>query len=609
MATIFNNIFSINGVIDTSNTVLENLEVLTSSSGCWLSYDIAIGKWAVVINKDGSSVATFNDSNIIGGISLNSTGITELYNSVEVEFPHKDIKDRKDFITLSIAAGDRYPNELDNVLKISLDCVNDPLQAEYIAARELKQSRIDKVIEFRTDYSYMGLKAGELISVTNAALGYTDKLFRIVKLSEEDGDDGVFNIAITALEYDSSIYSTVGLTKTTRTVDNGIIPEEQNEAIQLSNDVSSGTQLARLLGATFATGLLNSLFTKNPLTGKVTQLFNPTSASRDQLLTAMRSPKVTISGPSVVCEGQSIALTIALDCDISCFVDTAALEWDYTITGVQAGDINFPLTGKVKVGTVTIPTIVDSDLEGETLTFTINYKGGISDSGGTVSKSVQIADLKNYSYTTSASSASVVEGNSVSVVLGTTGIADGTLVPYTITGSATNRVSTPLVGNVTVNSSSATLNINTINDGIYQGDGVITVTFDEFTSDPCGQIDNTAAITILDNENPPATCEYVSVPLVWCGSYNGNDNQLEGMSVRTSAMMPKALAGEATIAVPTAVTVTKGNPSTITVTATENIATSAALGGIDLKVITSFNSVTPKGLITGTTTTIRGYFS
>lgn len=601
MPTIFNNIFSINGVVDTSKTVLDNLEILTGSSGCWLSYDISQGKWSVVINKDGASVASFGDSNIIGGITLNSTGITELYNSVEVSFPHKDIKDRRDFITLSIAAGDRYPNELDNVLKIELDTVNDPLQAEYIAARELKQSRIDKVIEFRTDYSYMGLKAGELISVTNSALGFTSKLFRIVKLTEEDGDDGVFNIAITALEYDASIYSTTGLTKTTRTVDNGIVPEEQNEAIQTSQDVSTGTQLLRLLGTTFATGLLNSFFTKNPLTGKVTQTIGPTNAARDQLLTAMRSPKVTITGPSVVCEGQTITLTIALDCAISCFVDTTQLEWDYAITGVQASDINYPLTGKVKAGTVNIPTIVEGGIENETLVYTLTY------GSNTVSHSVQIKDPLNYTYVTTAASGSITEGGSTSVLLTTTGLVNGTLIPYTITGSAVSRVSTPLVGNVTINSGTATLNITTINDGIYQGNGSITVTFDTFAVDSCGQLDNTAAITILDNESPPAVCEYVSVPLVWCGSYNGNDNQLESITVKKTALMPKALAGEATIAVPTAVSVTKGNPSTITVTATENIATSLDLGGIDLKIITSFNSVQPKGLITGTTTTIRGY--
>jgi hypothetical protein len=174
MTTFFNNIFSINGVIDTGRPVLQNMHDIAAASGCWLTYDITAGKWSVIINQVGSSVASFNDSNIIGGINVSSTGLTEVYNTVEIEFPHKDLVDKKDYIKFSIPAGDRYPNEPDNVLTINSELINDPIQAELIAARELKQSRIDKVIEFRTDFSKVGLRAGDLISVTNLAARYLE---------------------------------------------------------------------------------------------------------------------------------------------------------------------------------------------------------------------------------------------------------------------------------------------------------------------------------------------------------------------------------------------------------------------------------------------------
>ena len=126
----YSNVFAVNGLIDTNNTIVQNLQEICAASGCWLSYDISQGKWAVAINSAGSSVASFNDTNIIGGINISSTGLTELYNSVEMEFSHKDIKDQKDYVIYSIADVDRYPNEQDNILEIKTDLVNNPVQAQ-----------------------------------------------------------------------------------------------------------------------------------------------------------------------------------------------------------------------------------------------------------------------------------------------------------------------------------------------------------------------------------------------------------------------------------------------------------------------------------------------
>jgi hypothetical protein len=244
MTTYFNNVFAINGVIDTGRTVLQNMNELAMAAGCWLTYDITAGAWSVVINQAGSSVASFNDSNIIGGINITSTGLTEVYNTVEIEFPHKDLVDEKDYIKFSIPIEDRYPNETDNVLSINTELINNPIQAELIAARELKQSRVDRVIQFRTDYSKVGLKAGDLISVTNTPYGFSNKVFRIITLQDEDTDDGNILISITALEYDANVYSTSGLDREIRVRNNAIVNKNNNPALA-ANDQSG---LAKQLG-------------------------------------------------------------------------------------------------------------------------------------------------------------------------------------------------------------------------------------------------------------------------------------------------------------------------------------------------------------------------
>ena len=198
--------FSINGVIDTTAPVFQNMERLANNSGCWITYDVHIGKWSVVINKAGNSIKQFDDSNIIGAVSISGTGITDMYNSVKVNYPRNDINDEVDFVKVDIDDDARQRNEEDNVLDMNLDLCSDPIQAQHLGVRELKQSRVDLVVSFKTDYSAISLNAGDIIDITNDHLDWQNKKFRIMTLSESDEDQGGIAIDITALEYDDGVY-------------------------------------------------------------------------------------------------------------------------------------------------------------------------------------------------------------------------------------------------------------------------------------------------------------------------------------------------------------------------------------------------------------------
>lgn len=217
------NRYQINGLIDTARPVLENIEKICSAGASWLSYDIHEGLWGVVINSSGTSIASFNDSNILGNISLSGTGITDLYNSVKVEFPHRDLRDSSDFISIEIPDVDRNANEEDNVLNITYDIINEPVQAQLLGFIELKQSRVNLVIKFETDFGKINLKAGDLIDITNSRFQFVNKMFRITSITEIQDDDGALKMEITALEYDANVYSTADLYRYTRSDENGII--------------------------------------------------------------------------------------------------------------------------------------------------------------------------------------------------------------------------------------------------------------------------------------------------------------------------------------------------------------------------------------------------
>lgn len=215
--------YQINGLLDTETNVFVNIEKVANSCASWLSYDNYNGKFGVIINKTGTSVASFDSSNILSDISIQGTGLTELYNNVKVEFPNRDIRDRADYVNIEIPAVDRNANEITNVLNIGYELINEPVQAQILGLVELKQSRVDLLVRFETDYSYMNLRAGEIISLTDEVSGFSNKLFRILSITENQLESSPLTLEILALEYDANIYSLADLYRYTRTDDNGII--------------------------------------------------------------------------------------------------------------------------------------------------------------------------------------------------------------------------------------------------------------------------------------------------------------------------------------------------------------------------------------------------
>ena len=619
----------INGVISTDKSVLQNLNDICTACGAFLTFDISQGKWAVVINTTGFSIKSYNNTNIIGPITVTETGVSELYNDVRMEFPHKTLRDQTDFVEVAIPAGDRFPNELDNQLQIQTNLINDPVQAQYIASVELKQSRLNKIINFTTDYTSLGLKAGDLIDVTSSIYGFTSKVFRVIQL--EEVDDDVIGINITAMEYDANVYSTAGLVFKERTKKTGILLKQQNEVLKASDDADVSGSIVRMVAANIGFGLANSFLNKlfgrkqigtdangNPIFGKNT---GPTDQEQQDLYKLLgglkRPPLSAISAPQFVCEGASITITVGHSCQV-CLFNMPDFDYPYTITGVSANDISIPLTGTITVsgstgqGSITFDTIEDgaseNGLAGETLTFTC---------GGQTASTV-IYDVGDFTLSIASSTPSIVEGSSFTVTVTATGSKANASIPYTITGTALERVTSPaLTGNITTSGGTGTLTVVTGANPGWIGTRGLTITVGS-PGNPCVQGQVSTSVTILDNDAPPpppppppppdTSCQYIVVPAVWCGVFDGTDNQLKAMTVREYVSLPVPQAGEATITVPNAVSVSKGNPSTITVTSNVTVAAaSVSVGGFPVRIITSFNSVAPNGIITGTTTTLYGY--
>ena len=212
----------INGLVNTNQNVLANMNSIASAVNSWISYDIHNGLWSVIINQPGTSIASLTDSNIVGAINISGTSLTALYNAADVKYQNTDIKDKTDFVKIDLPAGDLYENEPDTTLQIQLPFTNQQAVAIKVGLIAIKQSRIDKIITFTADYSYINIKAGQLIDVTSDVYGYTNKVFRVITTKEVEDDNGTIATSFNCLEYDPSVY-TGSITELTIETDDGLL--------------------------------------------------------------------------------------------------------------------------------------------------------------------------------------------------------------------------------------------------------------------------------------------------------------------------------------------------------------------------------------------------
>jgi len=299
-------LFSINGLVDTNKNVWQNAEALAGSSAAFLTWDPYIFKYGVVINEPGTSTRSFTDDNIIGAMNVTETPFDELYNSCEVQFPNKDIRDKVDTIRFDEPIANRFDYEPDNRLDIQFDFVNDPIQADVIAITELKQSRVNKTVSFTTDFTNLDVAAGDVIDITNSYWGWSAKLFRVVEITQTDTTDGQIMLDIIAIEYDAEVYNYNNLTRFSRTLNVGVPNIKNNAPVEVARDETTGTQVGRALATTTGKAAItagglpvyNSLDSGFTTTQVDTQLNGASTYGATLNTVALKNLQVIVEGPT-----------------------------------------------------------------------------------------------------------------------------------------------------------------------------------------------------------------------------------------------------------------------------------------------------------------------
>jgi hypothetical protein len=211
--------YRIDGPVNTGDNCLSNLQQLVDACDSWLQYSELTGQWTIVMNKPYSGVIgdlySVDSSVLIGGIDINPIDLNQTYNSLEVQYPNSNINDQTDYkvVDLTTVGTAWYdpsllsPNEPNNRLVVQYPQINNYIRAVYLGVRRLLQSREDLTIVCNLDYSGIQVVAGDVVRVTLAEYGWTDKLFRVSQVQETKTSDGFLGARITAFEYNGTIYA------------------------------------------------------------------------------------------------------------------------------------------------------------------------------------------------------------------------------------------------------------------------------------------------------------------------------------------------------------------------------------------------------------------
>lgn len=201
-------LFQCNAVLDTSQTLFDNVKILLTGMRGLLPFQN--GQYGLIIDGDPSSSFAFTHDNIVGGITISSANKNTRYNQVVAKFVNPDTNWQSDSITypevdssddttwLSEDNGERLRTE------ITLPTTTDAYVARDIARVVLYSSRNQSLqVSFIATSEALQCAVGDVVTVTHETPAWTNKEFKVQSL--ELLDNGEVNVI--AQEHDGAIYT------------------------------------------------------------------------------------------------------------------------------------------------------------------------------------------------------------------------------------------------------------------------------------------------------------------------------------------------------------------------------------------------------------------
>lgn len=217
--------FRFDGVIDTSQPIMNNIQLMANCCDCLVRYNEITSKWGIVTQQPTYTVAmSIDNSNIVGAISVTPLDIANSYNIAEVKFVDGSQQDTFASAIFDLAIVNpslMYPNEPINKQQITLPLINNDVRAQLLANRFLESCREDLQVQCVIGYVGIQLEAGDIVEMTNANYGWSNKPFRIQKVTENFSENGQVTASLVLAEFNPVVYDDANITQFTPSPNTG----------------------------------------------------------------------------------------------------------------------------------------------------------------------------------------------------------------------------------------------------------------------------------------------------------------------------------------------------------------------------------------------------
>ena len=206
------NLFETNGVIDTSQKVIDNVKKLLNPMRAFFTY--TEGVYKLTIEGTGTAVKTINSDNVVGGAKLLGERKNNKYNRIIATFVNPDKNYQEDTISYppnddsGLSSADQHATMLadDGVLlegNYAFPNVTSVYQAQGLAEVILRRSRNQLQVQVRVTSEFLDVAVGDIVQIDYPTGGFNNKPFRVLGMTINED----LTVDLQLFEHQDNFYS------------------------------------------------------------------------------------------------------------------------------------------------------------------------------------------------------------------------------------------------------------------------------------------------------------------------------------------------------------------------------------------------------------------
>lgn len=206
--TTYENRYETNGTISTSETPSAAIAKLLSAMAGLTAY--SSGKMVIYAGTYQVPTITLSEKHFVGPISVTTrTSARDRVNTVKgVYISEENQWQPSDFPVITSATYVTQDNSIKYTRDVSLPMTVSPSCAQRLAVIELRRARQEIGLNARFRLEATQIRAGETVMISNAKLGWTNKVFEVMEWKfVTDGTPPILAVDMMLREIDSTVYS------------------------------------------------------------------------------------------------------------------------------------------------------------------------------------------------------------------------------------------------------------------------------------------------------------------------------------------------------------------------------------------------------------------